>query len=228
MNNVFLLGGSGDIGKAVKNKFIKEGFNVLAPARQELDLEDMNSIDNYFMKHKPGDLNIDIIINSAGWNQPKPIEELIVNDLNKAYNINVLSFFKIVQYFAPHLKEKKKGCILAVSSIYGTFSRGKRIPYATSKHALNGLIKTLAIELGPFNILVNTVSPGFVDTKMTRKNNTLETIKNCESKVPLGRLALPEDIADVCYFLCSTENKYINGQDIIVDGGYSIGGFQNY
>ena len=68
--------------------------------------------------------------------------------------------------------------------------------------------------------------PGFVDTKMTRKNNTPETVKNIEAGIPLGRLASSRDIADVAYFLCSAENKYITGQNIIVDGGYSIGGFQ--
>lgn len=227
MNNVFLLGGSGDIGTAIKNKFLQKGFNIISPARNELNLEDIKSIDNYFLKHKPVDFNIDVIIDSAGWNLPKTVEDLTVEDINKAYNINFLSFFKIVQYFIPYFKQKQKGYILAISSLYGEFARGKRLTYVISKHALNGFIKTLAIELGPYNILINTLSPGFVDTKMTRKNNTLETIKSFESKIPLGRLALPEDIAGVCYFLCSEENKYINGQNIIVDGGYSIGGFQN-
>ena len=75
------------------------------------------------------------------------------------------------------------------------------------------------------NIKVNSLSPGFVDTKLTRKNNDNQKIKEWENKIPLNRLANPNDIAEVAYFLCN-DNKYITGQDIVVDGGYTIGGFE--
>ena len=89
-----------------------------------------------------------------------------------------------------------------------------------------GIIRTLAIELGPYNINVNALSPGFVDTIMTRKNNDDQTIQRIKNSIPMGRLADTEDIAKVAYFLCSDLNTYINGQNIIVDGGFSVGGFQ--
>jgi len=227
MNNIFLLGGTGGIGEAIRRKFTAKGEHVIYPTRKELDLENMASVDNYFENRDIYGLNVSAIINSAGWNVPKPAAELSEEDILKAFNINLLSFFKILQYFIPYFKEKKRGYIVAISSLYGTFARSGRLPYVISKHALNGMIKTLALELGPFNVMANTLSPVFVDTKMTRQNNSAETIKSFEARIPLGRLALPEDIANVCYFLCSPENSYINGQDIVVDGGYAVGGFQN-
>lgn len=224
MKTLLILGGSGNIGSTIIERFKKAGYKIIAPTRQELDLEDRSSIEKYLkninLKY------VDVLIHCAGFNEPKPIEEVTLLDIDKTNAVNVLSFCQIVKYFVPGLKEKKNGYILAISSIYGIFSRAKRLPYAMSKHALNGVIQTLALELGPFNIKVNALSPGFVDTKMTRKNNDVKTIRDFEEKIPLGRLASTKDIANVAYFLCSPENTYINGQNIIVDGGYSIGGFQ--
>jgi 3-oxoacyl-[acyl-carrier protein] reductase len=125
-----------------------------------------------------------------------------------------------------NLVKAGQGHILAVSSIYGSIARDRRSSYVMSKHALNGLIKTLAIELGRHNILVNAISPGFVDTAMTRSNNTVERIRQFENLIPLGRMAAPPEIARVAWFLCSRHNTYITGQDIVVDGGFMAGGFQ--
>ena len=88
------------------------------------------------------------------------------------------------------------------------------------------MIKTLALELAPQGIKVNALSPGFVATRMTYQNNSTETIDKIKSRIPLGELAKPEEIANVALFLCSKSNTYITGQTIIVDGGYTIGGFE--
>uniref|UniRef100_A0A7V3J9H2 SDR family oxidoreductase n=1 Tax=candidate division CPR3 bacterium TaxID=2268181 RepID=A0A7V3J9H2_UNCC3 len=224
MRNVFLLGSKGDIGQAILKKFKMEGCNVIAPSHAELDLENIDAIDKFFEKNK--DLNIGILVHCAGYNEPKLFEELTIKDIEKTNAINFIGFCKVVQHIIPYMKKKKEGYIVAISSLYGMYSRVKRAAYAMSKHALNGLIETLALELGPFNIKANIVSPGFVYTKMTIKNNPSEVIKSLEEKIPLGRLAKPEDIANVVFFLCSKENNYINGANIVVDGGYSAGGFQ--
>ena len=125
------------------------------------------------------------------------------------------------------MMKKKEGHILAISSLYGTASRRNRISYTMSKHALNGAVKTLSIELGEHNIKVNSLSPGYVETNMTKKNNDAKQIDLWKSRIPLGRLASPVDIAKVSLFLCSDNNQYISGQNIIVDGGYSIGGYES-
>ncbi len=223
MNTLFILGGLGDIGSAIVKKFKDESYQIIAPTSKELDLSNLSSIDSYFKNHK---IEADVIINSAGWNNPKPCEELTFDDIQKTILINAVGFFKVIQYFLPYLKNKKEGHILGISSLYGIFAREKRLAYVMSKHALNGMIKNLALELGDFNIKVNVVSPGFVDTIMTRKNNSKEKIDEFEKKIPLNHLADTKDIASAAFFLCSPENQYITGQNLIVDGGYSVGGFQ--
>ena len=222
MKKLLILGGNGDIGCAIKNKFISEGFDVTAPSSKELNLENIDLIEDFMAAHT----GFDILIQCAGINDPKPISDVLPNDILKTLQINVFGFYKIVQMNIPYFQKKNNGWILGISSIYGSVSREDRSPYSMSKHALNGLIKTIAIELGRYNVKSNTLSPGFVSTKMTRKNNSEDKIKDFEKKIPLGRLAEPEDIANAAFFLCSEENGYINGQDIIIDGGFLAGGFQ--
>jgi 3-oxoacyl-[acyl-carrier protein] reductase len=218
------LGGNGDIGSAIVTKFQNEGCQVIAPTSKELNLEDRDAVESYLQSHS---FDVDVIIQCAGRNNPKTLPEMTYEDIDKTNDINVISFYRIIQHFASGMRQKKDGYILGISSIYGSYSRKGRLAYAMSKHALNALIKTLALELGPDNIKVNCLSPGFVDTKLTRKNNSPETIRNLVEKIPLGRMASVEDIANIAYFLCSRENNFINGQNIIADGGYSVGGFQN-
>jgi 3-oxoacyl-[acyl-carrier protein] reductase len=223
MKNLFLLGGQGDIGEAIGRKFRENDYKVIAPTSKDLNLEDRTSIEVFFDKNA---ITADVIIHSAGFNEPKSFEGLSYEDILKAHSINVFGFYSVLQRLLPAMKARRKGDILAISSLYGIIAREKRLPYVMSKHALNGLVKTLAIEFGQHNIKVNALSPGFVDTKMTRKNNEEKTIKGLTEKIPLGRLAKPEEIAEVAFFLCSEANAYITGQNIIVDGGYSVGGFQ--
>jgi 3-oxoacyl-[acyl-carrier protein] reductase len=223
MKTVFILGAYGEIGGAIVKKFTACNYNVIMPDERELNLESRDCIEAYFQGKS---FNVDVIVNSAGINNPKPFLDISYEDIDKTMAINVINFHKVIQYLVPKMIDKRSGYILALSSIYGSFSRRGRLPYVMSKHALNGMVKTLAIELGEFNIKVNALSPGFVDTIMTRKNNDTATIKSFEERIPLGYLASPEDIANIAYFLCSPENNYITGQTLIADGGYTIGGFQ--
>ncbi|MFH1825471.1 MAG: SDR family oxidoreductase [Candidatus Firestonebacteria bacterium] len=223
MKTMFIVGGTGGIGIAIAEKFKNNGFNVIVPSEQELNFLDGNTIEKYF---KGKNFDVDVIINCAGINNPKPFEDLTYKDIDKTFSVNVGGFFKVLQYLVPKMKEKKSGYILAISSIYGHISRKGRLPYSMSKHALNGMVKTLALEFGPYNIKVNAVSPGFVETVMTSKNNSPEVVKGFIEKIPLGYMAKPDDIAKIVYFLCSPENNYITGQCLIADGGYTIGGFE--
>lgn len=222
MKNVFLTGANGDIGAAIKNIFEKNGCAVTAPSRQELNLETADSIRSYF-RNNP--LKADVIIHCAGFNDPKKTELLTFEEVEKTAKINYMSFFEIVKTLSPYMKEVKKGHILAISSLYATSGRSGRLAYASSKHALNGAVETFACEFGEYNILVNALSPGYVNTKMTRKNNSHEKIDLLTAKIPLKKLAEPEDIAKTAFYLCSENNTYISGQNIIVDGGFSAGGY---
>lgn len=223
MPTLFLTGGSGEIGSAIIKKFASQHFEIIAPSHQELDLSNNTKIEN-FMKNLGAPIHV--FVHCAGFNTPKPAGTLSQQELETTMQINSLSFYQIIFHLLNHFKQLNHGHILGISSLYGEFSRKNRLAYAASKHALNGMIKTLALELGSHNIQVNGVAPGFIDTKMTRKNNDAAMIDNFKRKIPLGRLGTPEDIANISYFLCSNENTYINGQIITVDGGYSQGGFQ--
>jgi len=221
---VLITGGHGAIGSAITKLFIDAGEDVIRPDEKELDLESEASIEKFLgAQMKQG---FEVIIHCAGYNNPMPFEDIPDNEFQRTMKVNLVGFRSIIKRLAGHFKKARKGHILAISSIYGSISRPGRSSYVISKHALQGLSKTLAIELGPFNVMVNTLSPGFVNTIMTTKNNSPEKIREFEKHIPLRRLALPEEIAEVAFFLCSPKNSYINGQNIIVDGGYIIGGFE--
>lgn len=221
MKKVFITGGNGEIGSSIVEIFKNNGYEVISPNSKELDLRDSKLIDEYFNHNN----NFDIFIHCAGINNPSLIEDLDFNNIKETMQINTFSFYEILKKLMPYQKING-GYILAISSLYGQISKAGRTAYAMSKHALIGLIKTAAIELGRYNIKVNAISPGFVDTNLTRKNNDSNKIKFLEEGIPLGNMAKPTDIANVAYFLCSEKNTYITGQDITVDGGFICGGFQ--
>lgn len=223
MKTLLLTGSTGEIGHAILNKFQQNGYDVIAPNRDQMNLADKSSI-TAFMEQLQKPMNA--FIHCAGFNSPKAIGDLTHEDVEKTMQINTFAFYDIICHLLPQFKQQKNGTILGISSLYGSFSRKKRLAYAASKHALNGMIKTMALELGEYQIKVNGVAPGFIDTKMTHKNNSPEIIDGFKRKIPMGKLGLPNDIANLCYFLCSDENRYINGEILTIDGGYSAGGFQ--
>lgn len=214
---VFLTGASRGIGKAIYKKLKRRGYHIIAPTHQELDLNKSTSINRYIEKHK--NLKVDILINNAGINFPQWIEELDEDNLRNTLEINLISPIKIIRAFVPHMKKQKWGRIVNISSMFGLIARGKQTPYVASKHGLNGVTKTLALELGPFNILTNSVCPGFVKTDLVLRNPP-EKLVALAKDVPLGRLAEPDEIAELVSFLISAKNTYINGACIAIDGGY--------
>ncbi len=225
MKKLLLLGGGGEIGSAIKEKFIACGYEVLAPRSTELDLSNSQDITTYMDALKGEDF--DALIFCAGRNNPALVGQQSLEEIQKTLQVNCVGLAQIVGALRAGFERRRGGYILGISSLYGSISREGRVAYAMSKHALNGLMRTLALELGPSGILCNTLSPGFVKTKMTVKNNTPQTIAALERKIPLGFMAAPLDIAEAAYFLCSEQNRYICGQDIVVDGGFMAGGFQH-
>ncbi len=222
MKTLFITGGRGDIGHAIVAKFRQQHYEVIAPDSDCLDLGNLNNIEGY-IQTLPA---VDAFIHCAGINQPKLFIDIEIEDLEKTLMINALAFYKIAQSLINQNKLNKKGHILGISSIYGDISRKGRFSYTAAKYCMNGMIKNLALELGSKQIKVNGLAPGFVDTKLTRRNNTQEIIDRLESSIPLGHMACTDDIAKAAYFFASEENSYINGQIIIADGGYLAGGFQ--
>jgi 3-oxoacyl-[acyl-carrier protein] reductase len=149
-----------------------------------------------------------------------------IKNIELTIQTNLIGFLRISQALVPHWKRRSQGRVVIVSSLYGFFSRRARMAYVISKHALIGAMKTMAIEFGEFGVMVNAISPGYIDTKMTSKNNSSEVIQRLTAGIPVKKLGSPDDIARAVSFLVSPQNQYINGVDLIVDGGYSAGGFQ--
>lgn len=225
LKKVLVLGGSGSIGKAVtKQLSLNTNYKILSTSSNDLDLSSEHSISTFSEKHGK---NFDIIVIASGINNPKLFETLSSEEIQKVLEVNSLGFLQLIQRNIPHWKNERWGRVVVVSSLYGIFARKGRFPYVVSKHALIGAMKTLSIEFAEFGVLVNSVSPGFIQTEMTFKNNSADQIKKIESGIPLGRLGVPEDIATAVEFLISEKNQYITGHDLIIDGGYSVGGFQS-
>ena len=119
------------------------------------------------------------------------------------------------------MKTQRYGRIVNIGSIWASVSKGGRCVYSATKNGIHGVTNTLAVELAPYNILVNTVCPGFTLTELTRKNNTPEHVEEISRDIPMGRMAEPEEIAEIIYFMASESNTYLTGQKIVVDGGFT-------
>ena len=217
---VLVLGGHGDIGAAICTRFTEAGHHVIGTSHAELDLADTNSIDAWLAKPRP---SFGVLVHSAGLNLPRSFEELTDDELSRSFGVNVTGFLRVLRHILPDIIAAK-GQIVAISSLYGFLARAKRVAYTASKHALIGSVQALALELAPKGVRINAVTPGYIDTRMTRTNLSPETIAQLTSFIPAGHMGIPRDIAEVVHFLCSPASRYINGQDIVVDGGFSING----
>lgn len=215
-----ITGASRGIGKVTAQKFINEDYEVYAPTRSELDLADDISIEKYIEKYK--DVKFDVIVNNAGINDINLIENITDNEIENMFQVNLLGPIKLLRGFVNGMKQKNYGRIINIGSIWAVVSKEGRSIYSATKNGIHGITNSLAIELAPYNILVNTVCPGFTLTELTKKNNSEQEIASISKQIPMGRMAEPKEIAEVVYFLGSDFNTYITGQKIVVDGGYSI------
>ena len=214
-----VTGGSRGIGREIVKQLGKAGYHVFAPTRVELDLSDSQSVAQFVENHK--DDHYDVVINNAGINDINDIENISDDEIEKAMQVNLVSPLKLLRAFTPAMKKSKYGRIVNIGSIWSIVSKRGRTVYSVTKHGIHGITKTLAVELAEYNILVNTVCPGFTLTELTRKNNTPEQIEQISQEIPMGRMAEPYEIAEaVCYF-ASERNTYLTGQLIAVDGGYT-------
>jgi len=205
---ILVTGGSRGIGKSIVDRFKKADHYVYCPSRNELDLNK-----SVVLKHT----DFDVVINNAGINPLKTIEEISDEEVMR---VNYFSAFEIIQQCIPHMVSQRYGRIINIGSIWIDLAKPKRAAYSASKHALHSLTKSLTAEYGEYNILSNTVSPGFIGTDLTYQNNTKEEIENLISNIPVGRMGKPEEVADLVYTL-TVSNSFISGQNIVIDGGYT-------
>jgi NAD(P)-dependent dehydrogenase (short-subunit alcohol dehydrogenase family) len=213
-----ITGGSRGIGRAISEKLSAEGCKILLPSRQEMDLLSDESIKAYLAAlGEP----VDILINNAGINLIAPGIDVTDSFIRDTIQVNLTAPLRIIKAIAPMMIKRKYGRIVNISSVWGRVTKAGRVTYSMTKAGLESMTRTWAVELAPHTVLVNAVAPGYVETELTRQNNTAAQIEAIRGTIPLNRLAAPGEIAEVVSFLVSERNTYITGQVIVVDGGYT-------
>ncbi|MGD0331022.1 MAG: SDR family oxidoreductase [Dehalococcoidia bacterium] len=238
---VLITGATHGIGKQLAHDFGKLGAELILTGTRPDEIKELNenlirnnrknikyycadflSEDSLFnLTHELRKFSkIDVCINNSGINRIDYIYDTSLTDWSDIINVNLKAPFVICREVSQIMKKNGYGKIINIASIFGVISREKRSIYSSTKSGLIGLTRAAAIDLAPYNILVNCVSPGFVLTDLTKKTLSETEIKDLVKRIPMGRLATPEDISKVILFLSSELNTYISGQNIIVDGGY--------
>ena len=239
---VIITGANKGIGLATTKKFFENNYNVIFCTRQnnikklndkfnlsddfkkriipiKFDLNNENTILDAAKEITDSCLKIDALINNAGTIQTKLFSMTRIDEIKEMFNINFFSNLLFTQKISKIFMKQKKGNIINISSTAAQDPVKGRLAYASVKSSIDISSKILSKELAPFNIRVNSVAPGLTDTDLMRNNHKRENIEDTIKKLSLKKIATPQEIANIIYFLTTDESSYITGQVIRVDGG---------
>lgn len=163
----------------------------------------------------------DILVNNAGVNKIAPFAEIDPADFDWIQRVNVRAPFLLCRAVVPGMRQRGWGRIVNICSIWGTISREFRGSYSASKFALDGMTAALSAEVARDGVLANCVSPGFIDTELTRTVLGEDGIAEVTEQIPARRLGTPADVAALVAWLVGPENTYVTGQNVVIDGGFS-------
>lgn len=164
--------------------------------------------------------SIDILVNNAGVYQNVPVADMSIEDWDKAMNVNLKSVFLCSKLVSEDMKNQRWGRIICISSIAGQRGSLGHAHYSTSKAGIIGFVKSLALELAPYQITVNAVAPGIIDhTPMGKRAISHYGENTLLKEIPLGKYGKPEDVSTLVLFLVSDDAHYITGQTLSVNGG---------
>lgn len=239
---VVVTGGGRGIGKATVTRFAAEGATVVLTDRdgeaaraaaQEISrdigatiypfvgdvsvkADDLATVE--FALEKMG--GVDVLVNNAGVYYEEPFEEITEERWDEIMNIDLKGTFLMCQAVVPHFKKKRSGVIVNMASTNGIAGEIYYAHYNAAKGGVVLLTKTLAIELGPHNIRVNCVCPGYIVTEGVLAMDTEEFVQDyIDNKIPLRRTGTPDEVASVIAFLASDDASFVNGESILIDGG---------
>lgn len=239
--NIIITGGSRGIGKCLVENLARDGHNILLnynkSEKQAKKIQEDLKAEGVIIEIFKADVskkievkalvefalkkweNIDVLVNNAGIAKLQMFQDITEDDWNEIINTNLKSAFYTTQEVLPNMLHRKDGIIINISSIWGLVGASCETVYSISKSGLDAMTKSLAKELGPSNIRINSIAPGVIDTEMNSKLD--EHIKNeIKAETPLGKIGKPIDIYKCVKWLI--EDEFTTGQIISVNGGYVI------
>ena len=238
--NVIITGGSRGIGKAIAEKFAQNGANIAFTCvrMSEDSLVLAKNLENLGVKVKAYESDasdfesalklaenvfndfgsIDVLVNNAGITRDNLLLRMSEEDFNDVMKVNMNSVFNNTKAVLRQMLKQKNGSIINLSSVVGVKGNAGQSNYSSSKAAIIGFTKSIALELGSRNIRCNAIAPGFIETEMTRSLQQ-DQINEWAESIPLKRSGKAEDVANTSLFLASDMSSYITGQVMNVCGG---------
>lgn len=236
-DRVALVTGAGrGLGRACAEGLAERGAEVIAVARSADEIADVAThesgrIDGWtgdvtedsFIERVAGLERLDVLVNNAGGNRPQPFVDVDAESLDLILNLNVRAAFRVAQAAAKAMiASGSKGSIINMSSQMGHVGSPNRSVYCMTKHAIEGLTKAMAVELGPSGIRVNSVAPTFVETPLTKPMLDDPEFRDFVfGMIPLGQLATLDDIVAAVLFLAGPSSAMVTGTSLKVDGGWT-------
>ena len=231
--NILVTGASKGIGNAIANELQSAG-EVFVTGRDEQALTACNakgfcvcdlSKDINILAKFIEEKNIDVLINNAGEYIYAGLETMNIADIQRLYQTNLIAPAYLISKAIPHMKGQRWGRIINIGSISGVMGEAYASIYSSSKSGLIGLTKALALELAEFDITVNTINPGWVETELGM--NSIEESEFSKEEImetiPQKRFVKPQEVAKFCKYLISEDAKGITGQSINICAGLSVG-----
>jgi NAD(P)-dependent dehydrogenase (short-subunit alcohol dehydrogenase family) len=237
MKKVLITGSTQGIGKALATAFVKSGYEVIVHCSKDIekaervraeinaykavvcDLSNMSEVENLYQKTGA----VDCLILNASVQCKEPWTEISNETFDKQFTVNVKSSLKLMQDYAPSMKEKGFGRIVTIGSVNQYRQHSELSVYSATKCAVMKLVEVIAKQVAPFGVTVNNVAPGAIATPRNESvYNDEEKRKAVESVIPMGRFGKPEEIVGAVLMLCSEQGAYITGTDIVIDGGMRL------
>ncbi|WP_019986656.1 SDR family NAD(P)-dependent oxidoreductase [Rudanella lutea] len=243
-----ITGGGSGIGFDMARCMVAAGATVIITGRREAPLRDaiaaigegpaqntahyyvndvtqLDTLDALVERVEADHGPVDVLVNNAGINLKKPALEVTDDDFNRIIQTNLNAVFALTRACGRRMVARRQGSIIMISSMAAYYGIDRVVAYAASKSAVEGMVKVLASEFSGYNVRVNAIAPGFIETEMSKvaMNGDPDRRDRAMRRTPMGKFGKPEDIGWAAVFLASDAARYITGASLPVDGGNSIG-----